>query len=184
VPIVRPLYLQWPRQSAAYDHPSEYTLGRDVLVAPVSEPGDPAEVEVWFPPGTWVDWFTGERHRGGRVEKLSVPLERMPVFVRAGAIVPLQPEVPTTDVASPSKVILTVFPGRGRLTLYDDAGDGLDARHASTIVRQARGKLVIGAMKGRYAGRPARRVWEVRTGKRTIRAKPRSTRHSLTIRLR
>jgi alpha-glucosidase (family GH31 glycosyl hydrolase) len=188
VPIVRPLYLQWPRQSAAYDHPSEYMLGRDVLVAPVTEPGDPAEAEVWFPPGTWVDWFTGERHRGGRTETLSVPLERMPLFVRAGAIVPTQPEVPTTPVASPSKVILTVFPGRGRATLYDDAGDGLDRRHATTSIRQRRGKLVIGPMKGSYAGRPARRSWEIRVIRagetRTIRSGARSVRKAFTIPLR
>jgi alpha-glucosidase (family GH31 glycosyl hydrolase) len=151
----------------------------------VSEPGDPAEAEVWFPPGTWVDWFTGERHRGGRTEKMSVPLDRMPVFVRAGAIVPMQPEVPTTAVASPPKVILTVFPGRGRTTLYDDAGDGLDRRHATTLIRQTRGKLVVGAMNGGFAGRPARRAWEIRVvGGRTIRTRARSTRHPVAVRLR
>jgi alpha-glucosidase (family GH31 glycosyl hydrolase) len=182
-PIVRPLYLQWPRQDQAYEHPSEYTLGRDVLVAPVSEPGDPADAEVWFPPGTWVDWFTGERHRGPATEKLSVPLERMPVFVRAGGIVPMQPEVPTTAVGSPATVILNVFKGKGRTTLYDDAGDGLDPRHATTSIRQARGRLVIGPMRGRYAGRPARRSWEIRAGRRTIRIGPRSTRRAITIRL-
>jgi alpha-glucosidase (family GH31 glycosyl hydrolase) len=184
VPIVRPLYLQWPRQAAAYEHPSEYVLGRDVLVAPVTDPGDPGEVEVWFPPGTWVDWFTGERHRGPRVEKLSVPLERMPVFVRAGGIMPMQPEVPTTAVGTPPKLILTVFRGSGRTTLYDDAGDGLDRRHATTSIRQTRGKLVIGAMRGRYQGRPARRAWEIRIGGRTILTGPRSTSRALTIRLR
>jgi len=159
-------------------------LGRDLLVAPVAKPGDPGRKTVWFPPGRWVDFFTGRVHRGPRVATLSVPLERMPVFVRAGAIVPMQPEVPTTAVGSPPKVILTVFPGRGRATLYDDAGDGLDARHATTTIRQARGKLVIGAMKGSYAGRPSRRSWEIRIGKRTIRTGARSTHRALAIRLR
>jgi hypothetical protein len=95
MPMVRALYLQWPRRAAAYRHPTEYTLGRDVLVAPVTAPGD-AEVSVWFPPGTWVDWFTGKRHRGPATKRLAVPLERMPVFVRAGAVVPTQPSAPTT----------------------------------------------------------------------------------------
>jgi alpha-glucosidase (family GH31 glycosyl hydrolase) len=190
VPIVRPLYLQWPRQGPAYEHPSEYTLGRDVLVAPVSQPGDPAEAGVWFPPGTWVDWFTGERHRGPSLEKLSVPLERMPVFVRAGGIVPAQPQAPTTAVGSPAKVVLTVFRGTGRTTLYDDAGDGLaylKGRSATTVIRQTRRELVIGAMKGSYAGRPARRSWEVHVvggaKPRVIRVGPRSTRHPITVRL-
>ena len=64
LPMARPLYLRWARRPRRYDHPTQYTLGRDVLVAPVSAPGNPAETEVWFPPGVWVDWFTGERHRG------------------------------------------------------------------------------------------------------------------------
>ena len=162
VPMVRPLYLSWPRQDHAYEHPSEYTLGHDVLVAPVTAPGDPAEAEVWFPPGTWVDWFTGERHRGGAVEKLSVPLERMPVFVRAGGVVPLQPEVATTAVSPPRALILTAFAGNGKTTLFDDAGDGLDARSATTAIRQRGRTLTIGAMRGRFAGRPPRRSWEVR----------------------
>ena len=91
LPMVRALYLQWPRRAAAYRHPTEYTLGRDVLVAPVAAPGDPAETTVWFPPGTWTDWFTGERYRGPATKKLEVPLERMPVFVRAGGLVPTLP---------------------------------------------------------------------------------------------
>ena len=87
--MVRPLYLQLAAPSRRpTSTPAQYTLGRDVLVAPVTTPGNPARVEVWFPPGTWVDWFTGERHRGPAVKELSVPLERMPVFVRAGGIVP------------------------------------------------------------------------------------------------
>ena len=187
VPMVRPLYLQWPRQGAAYQHPSEYTLGRDLLVAPVAAPGDPAGVDVWFPPGTWVDWFTGERHRGPAVEKLSVPLDRMPVFARAGAVIPTQPQVATTAVATPRSVVLNVFPGTGQTTLYDDAGDGLSylkGRSARTVIRQARGKLVIGPMKGRYGGRPTRRSWDIHVRGHTIRTGPRSTRRALTIALR
>jgi hypothetical protein len=189
VPMVRPLYLQWPRHGAAYDHPSEYTLGRDVLVAPVTEPGDPADAEVWFPPGTWVDWFTGERHRGPVTEKLSVPLERMPVFARAGAIVPAQPETATTAVGSPPKVVLTVFRGTERTTLYDDAGDGLaylQGEHARTVIRQTRRRLVIGPMNGTYAGRPARRSWEVRIAgpkPRVVRVGARSTSRPTTVRI-
>jgi alpha-glucosidase (family GH31 glycosyl hydrolase) len=185
--MVRPLYLQWTRQGAAYEHPSEYMLGRDLLVAPVAAPGDPAEVDVWFPPGTWVDWFTGERHRGPTVEKLSVPLDRMPVFARAGAVIPTQPQVTTTAVPTPRSLVLNVFPGTGHTTVYDDAGDGLaylKGRSARTLIRQAHRKLVIGPMKGRYGGRPTRRSWEIHVGRRTIKTGPRSTRRAVTIALR
>jgi alpha-glucosidase (family GH31 glycosyl hydrolase) len=111
LPMARALWLTWPEREEAYEHASQYTLGRDVLVAPVSVPGDPATVTVWFPPGTWIDWFTGERHRGPAAVPLQVPLARMPVFVRAGAVIPLE--------GGPR-----AFPGTGDGTLYEDAGTG------------------------------------------------------------
>ena len=169
LPMVRPLYLGWPNQGAAYEHAKQYTLGRDVLVAPVSAPGNPAEAEVWFPPGTWVDWFTGRRHRGPATKRLSVPLERMPVFVRAGGIVPTQPAVASTPAAPPRTLVLTAHRGRGGLSLYDDAGDGLAherGRFSRTKITQrpVRGghTLTIGPARGRFAGHPRRRGYEVR----------------------
>jgi alpha-glucosidase (family GH31 glycosyl hydrolase) len=169
LPMVRPLYLRWPNRVAAYDHPTQYTLGRDVLVAPVAAPGDPAQVNVWFPPGRWVDWFTGKSHRGPAVKRLSVPLARMPVFVRAGGIVPTQPASKSTPAGPRASLVLTAHRGRGNTSLYDDAGDGLAyerGRFARTQItqRQAREAQVlrIGAARGRFAGLPRRRAYELR----------------------
>ena len=92
LPIARPMYLDWPRAARAYRFDGQYMLGDELLVAPVTEPGPRATKRVWFPPGRWVDVFTGEAHAGGRSERLRVPLDRMPVFARTGAIVPRQPE--------------------------------------------------------------------------------------------
>jgi alpha-glucosidase (family GH31 glycosyl hydrolase) len=168
-PMVRPLYLGWPRQKAAYGQPSEYTLGRDLLVAPVAAPGDPAEVEFWFPPGTWVDWFTGERVRGPATKNLSEPLDRMPLYVRAGAVVPTQPYAPTTAVAPPRALTLTAYAGNGSTRLYDDAGDGLaylKGAYAWTTITQKRRHggttLTIGPMRGNFAGKPRERAWTLR----------------------
>jgi alpha-glucosidase (family GH31 glycosyl hydrolase) len=162
MPMVRALYLGWPHAAAAYEHPTEYTLGRDVLVAPVTEPGDPAPAEVWFPPGTWVDWFTGERHRGPAVAKLSVPLERAPVFVRAGAVVPTQPPVATTPAGPPAALVLTAYRGNGSGRLWDDDGVALVYRGARTTFTHRGRTLTIGAARGRFAGQPAARSYEVR----------------------
>jgi alpha-glucosidase (family GH31 glycosyl hydrolase) len=166
LPMVRALYLGWPGRSEAYEHPSEFTLGRRVLVAPVTEPGDPAPVDVWFPPGTWVDWFTGERHRGPAVKKLSVPLERAPVFVRSGAVIATQPPVPTTPAGSPSQLVLTAYRGTGAGRVYDDTGLGLTYRGAWTSftqrVRRGATTLVIGAARGRFDGQAAARGYELR----------------------
>ena len=169
LPMVRALYLQWPEHDQAYEHPAQYTLGRDVLVAPVGRPGDPAEATVWFPPGRWIDWFTGEAHRGPATERLSVPLERMPVFVRAGGIVPTQPPVATTPAGPLGELVLTAYAGNGRTTLYDDAGDGLayergEATRTTITQRRRPGEtgLTIGRARGGFPGAPATRAYEVR----------------------
>ena len=84
LPMARPLYLDYPDQPSAYQNPTEYLYGPDMLVAPVTTPGDVASTTVWFPPGKWVDFFTGATFTGPSSATLAVPLDQMPVFVRAG----------------------------------------------------------------------------------------------------
>ncbi len=84
MPIAQPLYLDYPDQAAAYTNPGEYLYGSDVLVAPVTSPGATASVTVWLPPGRWVDFFTGATFEGPVTTTMTVALDRMPVFVRAG----------------------------------------------------------------------------------------------------
>lgn len=167
--MVRALYLQWPGRDQAYEHPSQYTLGRDVLVAPVAEPGASAETEVWFPPGRWVDWFTGERYRGPGTEELKTPLARMPVFMRAGGIVPMQRNLPTTPEGPVDTLVLLAQRGDGKTTVYDDSGRGFAyerGKSTRTTIRQHRSdgatELTIGPARGGFAGQPQRRSYEVR----------------------
>jgi hypothetical protein len=168
VPMARPLYLGWPRHKAAYASPSQYTLGEDVLVAPVAKPGDSVVERVWFPPGVWTDWFTGRRHVGPSVEAVEVPLERMPVFVRSGAVIPTQPERPTTPAGPPKKLVLIAHAGDGRGVVYDDSGEGFayeNGEHARTTFRQTERngtyRITVGRMRGDFAGRPGRRNYEI-----------------------
>jgi hypothetical protein len=169
-PLLRPMYLGWPRSNDAYTHSHQYMLGPHLLVAPVGTPGDPATKEVWFPPGRWTDIFTGRRYRGPSVRTLSVPLERMPVFARAGAILPRQDYRPAGDQLPPASLIVEAYPGRrGAFTLYEDEGDGLSykrRRSARTRLSQRRrGRtvvLTIGRARGRYAGKARRRSYELR----------------------
>ncbi len=163
--MARPLYMSWPGLDAAYAHPSQYTLGRDLLVAPVAAPGDPATVNVWFPPGVWVDWFTGERHRGPATETLSVPLERMPLFARAGSIVPTQPDVPTTATRPPARLVLVAHAGSGRTRIYDDAGTGFGYRRGAfsftPVVQRQRKRTVRMRIGPATHAIPARRAYTV-----------------------
>jgi alpha-glucosidase (family GH31 glycosyl hydrolase) len=170
LPIVRSLPLQWPRRAAAYRHPAEYTVGRDVLVRPVFARGNPAPATVWFPPGEWVDYFTGRSYAGPSLHRLSVPLGRMPLYVRAGAVLATQPAVPHSTAAPRDHLVLTVFgrsAGSGRL--YDDAGQGFGYQHGQfswTTFRhpadRSGPRLRIGAAAGGFPGSLARRSWTIR----------------------
>ncbi|MEL6178258.1 MAG: TIM-barrel domain-containing protein, partial [Myxococcota bacterium] len=125
LPMARALYLQWPEHDEAYADPSSFTLGDDLLVATVASPGQEAEVDVWLPPGTWVDYFTGERLEGPGMVQRTVPLDRYPVFARLGTILPTQPDLPTSADGPQDNLTLNIWPGAdGAYTLYEDEGIG------------------------------------------------------------
>jgi alpha-D-xyloside xylohydrolase len=87
LPPMRPLFVDFPADGPSWMVDDQFLFGPDVLVAPVTEPGV-REREVYLPPGEWVDAATGAEHRGGVTVTVAAPIERIPVFVRAGADVP------------------------------------------------------------------------------------------------
>jgi hypothetical protein len=164
LPMARPLYLDYPDQPAAYQNPTEYLYGPDMLVAPVTTPGDVASTTVWFPPGRWVDFFTGATFTGPSTATLSVPLDRMPVFIREGGIVP---EQPARGSSPPHALTMLVFPGApGSFELYGDAGTGLGftkGQRSETLITTSPSavhggpssvSVTIGAARGAYPGEP------------------------------
>ncbi|MBA2448256.1 MAG: DUF2079 domain-containing protein [Chloroflexi bacterium] len=100
LPIIRHLALTAPDDPRAWAEEYCYTLGDDLLVAPVVEEGARTRA-VYLPAGEWVDWWTGQLRPGGDVVTVEAPLHRIPLFARAGAILPLAPDfqtlAPTTD---------------------------------------------------------------------------------------
>lgn len=172
LPITRPLYLDYPDSASAYDYPAEYLYGPSVLVAPVTTPGNVATQKVWFPPGTWTDWFTGATFTGPSVQTLSVPLDRMPVFVKAGGIIPLQAPMSHVGANPAAPTTLRVYPGApasgSTFTLYQDAGSGTGYEHGqysqTTITSSSAGPVRtvrIGAARGSYLGQPSMRSFNV-----------------------
>lgn len=125
LPMARALYLQWPHLEDAYRYGSQFTLGNDMLVATVAAPGDPATIDLWIPPGVWVDYFTGEELLGPIAIKRSVPLAQYAVFMRKGAILPLQPHMLTSQHGPQDNLTLKIWPGNaGQFRLYEDEGRG------------------------------------------------------------
>jgi hypothetical protein len=171
MPITEPLYLDYPGQAQAYVHPDEYLYGSDVLVAPVITPGSDARTSVWIPPGRWIDYFTGATFTGPSTTTVSEPLSRMPVFVRAGGIIPEQTSSNGSATTSPTQMDVKVFSGAtGTFTLYEDSGSGLgytEGQFTETQISdsldasgqdQANGtsRVTIGAAHGHFPGKPVR----------------------------
>jgi hypothetical protein len=169
LPMARALYLEWPELDAAYQHDTQYMLGDDLLVAPVTTPGLSTTAAVWFPPGTWTDFFTGATFRGPATRTVGASPDHMPVYVRAGGIVAQRPG--DTNVAGQAKdrLTLTVYPhASGSTSVYEDAGDGLGYQHgqyATIPVHYFDGPIkaaAVGPVTGGYPGAPTSRQYTVK----------------------
>jgi alpha-glucosidase (family GH31 glycosyl hydrolase) len=128
MPVIRALWLHNPDDPMAVARDDEYLWGRDVLVAPVVEQGAISR-SVYLPKGTWHDFWTGERTEGGKEIVREVDLETMPLFVRAGAILPLGPVKQYSGEKVDEPLSITIYPGAdGSFLLYEDDGESFDYR--------------------------------------------------------
>ena len=126
MPMMRALWLHYPEDPVAVAREDEYLWGRNLLVAPVVAKSATVR-KLYLPRGQWFDWWSGERLEGGREITRPVDLATLPLFVRAGAIIPLDPvrQFTTQSVTEPTE--LRIYPGAdGEFTLYDDDGHTLD----------------------------------------------------------
>jgi alpha-glucosidase len=122
VPLMRPLFLEFPEEASLVANDSEFMLGDALLVAPkLWETLDPYEVKL--PPGQWYDYWNGDPIEGGKKLKVNPPLDTLPVYVRGGAILPHQPLVQNTDETPQGALQLRVYPGENcHGALYQDDG--------------------------------------------------------------
>jgi alpha-D-xyloside xylohydrolase len=123
-PPLRPLVFDFPTDARALDQSHSYMFGRALHVAPVLEAGV-GEWPVYLPPtpGGWHDFWTGVRREGGRSHVVPAPLDRIPVHVRAGGVVPMGPITQSTAESIRNRLELHVFAGAdGVATLHEDAG--------------------------------------------------------------
>lgn len=124
LPIMRPLVLEYPDDVHVANLSDQFLLGRDLLVCPVYQPSATHRM-VYLPAGTWVDFWTGERLEGGRFIVAEAPVERMPMYVRDGAAIPMEPPVNHTGERDGKHLTLHVYAGEdGTFQLYEDAGEG------------------------------------------------------------
>jgi len=166
--LMRPLVLDFLSDVRALDQDAEFMFGRALLVAPVLKPGV-KEWPVYLPetPGGWFDFWTGERTAGGRSLSAAAPLERVPLFVRAGSIVPLGPVVQYATESPGAAYEIRIFTGAdGKFTLYEDDNETYayeQGQHAAyeLVWNDAAKTLRIGARQGSFPGLVAKRELKI-----------------------
>jgi alpha-D-xyloside xylohydrolase len=129
LPVVRPLVLTYQDDPATHHIDSQYTLGPDLLIAPVF--GADTERDVYLPEGEWRDHWTGDHHDGGRWVTVDAPLERQPMFVRTGSVIPRRAATERTRPGTPDHVEFHATVGRDRAVaegrFYDEDADAMVA---------------------------------------------------------
>ncbi|MCU6453688.1 DUF5110 domain-containing protein [Sphingomonas sp. A2-49] len=166
--IMRGLVMDYAADRRTWGIDDEYLFGRDLLVAPVTVYKARSR-QVYLPAGAdWYDVASGRHYRGGQDIAAAAPYERMPLFARAGAILPTGPALHYARERPDGPIVLHVFTGRdGAFSLYEDDGvtpgygTGQFARVPLAWDERAK-TLTIGARQGRYPGMPARRAISVR----------------------
>lgn len=166
--IMRGLVMDFPNDLKVRDIDDEYMFGPAFLVAPVTA-YEARSREVYLPAGSdWYDFNTGKHYRGGQTIQAPAPLARMPLFVRAGAIVPTGPAIQYTNQKPDAPITLLVYAGaNGHFSLYEDAGTtyGYEHGHYSRIpldYDDATGVLTLGKREGDGQGAPAKREFIIR----------------------
>jgi len=125
IPLMRPVFLEYPQATEFYGDDRDFLFGRDLFVAPVTSEMVDAE-DISLPPGGWYDFWSGARHEHGEKIQLRPRLDEMPLYVRAGAILPMQAVVQNTGETPDGPLALRVYPGENCSgSLYEDDGHSL-----------------------------------------------------------
>jgi alpha-glucosidase len=169
VALCRPLYIDLPANEEAYRHPGQYFFGDAMMAAPVTAPCDPATglaaQSIWLPPGRWFDTALGALEQGGRQIERTYLLDEVPVFVRAGAVVPGQRPTRRSRPGPYPHLTIDAYPGgSGSYDLYEDDGETTAYCDGASVTmplhHQHQGNrrtVTLGPARGTYRGYRATR---------------------------
>lgn len=176
VPLTRPMYIEYPNREEAYRNPQQYFFGDSLLVAPITSTGEGpdkvAQQTVWFPPGEWYDWFSGQHFSGEQTQTVSAGINQFPLYAKGGVPIPLQPYSPRMTTAPLTNVVVRCYPGpdgvSASTTLYEDDGvttgylKGACSQTVLTYQRSgAKVTVTVSPSKGSYPGQVERRSYVV-----------------------
>ena len=132
-PLIAPMYYDYPEDERAYTYSRQYMFGDNILVAPIGAPMENgvSDVKVWLPAGNdWYEWHTGTLLKGGQELIRQFSIEEYPIYVKAGAVIPMYGKEVNSLDDNPKKQIIGIFPGvAGEFSIYEDEGN--DQRYAT-----------------------------------------------------
>lgn len=163
----RPLVMDWREDAKVWSMPDEFMFGPALLVSPVLEEGATSRT-VYLPKAAkWYDFWTGAAVQGARKVEAAAPLDTTPIYVRAGSIVPMGPEIEYADQDTGGPIELRVYAGAdGDFTLYQDEGNNYDYEKGAYALipmhwSEATKTLTIGERKNRYPGMPEKMTFHI-----------------------
>ena len=165
--MMRPWMADFPGGTLTAQNETEYMLGPSLLVAPVTSQDKTAEVYLPANKKGWYDLWTGKQYKENSVAKVDAPLDRIPVFVKAGAILPWGEPMQYVDEKLPETLEIRVYPGAdGSYSLYEDNGKDYSYEQGKfTRIPfawdDAKGELTIGDRVGEYDGMLKDRTFRV-----------------------
>lgn len=164
LPLCRPMYYDYPEATEAYAQKNEYMFGDDILVYPVTAPMKEGRSvkNIWLPNGTdWYEVSSGTLLQGGQTVTRGFHIDEMPVYVKAGAIIPLYSDTLKNLNGKNDDVTFAIYPSKGgttHATLYEDEGNDKEYinHYAKTAISSTREghtlNVNIAARKGSYVG--------------------------------
>lgn len=127
IPLIRPMYYDYPKEKDAYTVGNEYFFGSELIVCPITEKADKrlnlGGAEVWLPQGKYTDIFTGRVYAGGTKLRMFRGTNSIPVLAKEGAIIPLSANGTDNNCKNPTDMEILIFSGNGEFRLYEDDGE-------------------------------------------------------------
>ena len=173
ISMCRPMYYYYPECNEAYDMKEQYMFGDDMLVTAIVKPVDVttgvAERTIWFPEGKWYDMVSGKLIEGNQTLSLSYTVAENPYYVRAGAIIPMNPPTVKNLQDRCDTLVLTFIPGAdGQIEYYEDDGVSKDYTEQFAVTKVTKTsdsnsiRVVISPRQGSYKGAAESRKYELR----------------------
>ncbi|MBN2613170.1 MAG: DUF5110 domain-containing protein [Bacteroidales bacterium] len=167
--MMRPLVMDFKDDTEAVKQPFEFMFGKAFLVAPVTETGA-VQREVYLPESTdWYDFWTGIPIQGGKTIRTDAPLDKIPLFVKAGAIIPMGPVIQYAGEKTADTLEIRVYAGAdGDFVLFEDEGDNYNYEKGLYSVihfywDDTKKTLTIGECKGAFPGMVKERIFNIMT---------------------